>query len=256
MSPTVTALSGIFTDVDDTLTHKGHLVPEACRAISDAKARGLRVVAVTGRPAGWGEVLASLLPFDAVIAENGALAILPSGERIYWTDDATRLEHAARLVAVVDDVLAHAPRARLSADHRLRELDVAFDIGEHQHLSTDEIAQTRARIESHGARCLVSTVHAHAFYADYDKAKMAARLAAELWNEDAQQITRDYVFVGDSPNDQAAFAFFPRSYGVANVRRYLPVLAPPPAKISTAEGGYGFAEIVAELLKSLEPNSR
>jgi hypothetical protein len=36
--------------------------------------------------------------------------------------------------------------------------------------------------------------------------------------------------------------------GVANVRRYLDRLAPPPAYVADLEGGHGFGEVVSYLL--------
>ncbi|MEO6954781.1 MAG: HAD hydrolase family protein, partial [Polyangia bacterium] len=83
---------GVFSDIDDTLTEGGHLVPEACSALHALRAAGLRTVLVTGRPLGWAEVLVTLLPVDAAIAENGAVAALPDGARVYFDDeDARRL---------------------------------------------------------------------------------------------------------------------------------------------------------------------
>ena len=62
------SIRGVFYDIDDTLTHDGVVTTEAYAALVRARAAGLRVVLVTGRPAGWAEVLASLWPVDAAIA--------------------------------------------------------------------------------------------------------------------------------------------------------------------------------------------
>jgi hydroxymethylpyrimidine pyrophosphatase-like HAD family hydrolase len=95
---------------------------------------------------------------------------------------------------------------------------------------------------------VTSTIHAHAYYGDHDKAKMLARLAAERWGDDAASLRARYLFIGDSPNDQAAFAFFPRSVGVANVARFERELRPPPGFVTPSEGGHGFAELVRRVL--------
>jgi hydroxymethylpyrimidine pyrophosphatase-like HAD family hydrolase len=91
-------------------------------------------------------------------------------------------------------------------------------------------------------------VHAHAFFGDHDKARMCERFARQFLDEDLPATRADWLFVGDSPNDQSCFAYFPHAAGVANVRRYLDVLAPPPRFIADGEGGHGFAEIVSLLL--------
>src|SRR5436190_23975055 len=104
-------LRGVFSDIDDTLTHEGVVVAEAYAALLRARDAGLRVVLVTGRPAGWAEVLASVWPIDAAIAENGGIAYLKRGrrvERVYFEAD----NDAARLAAVADDILGRFAFAR------------------------------------------------------------------------------------------------------------------------------------------------
>jgi hypothetical protein len=44
------------------------------------------------------------------------------------------------------------------------------------------------------------------------------------------------------------FRHFPLSVGVANVREILPQLPVPPAYVTEASGGEGFAEMAAQLL--------
>jgi hypothetical protein len=65
-------IKGIFTDVDDTLTTDGAITPDALAALVDLKARGLRIIAITGRPVGWSEPFAISWPVDAIVAEHGS----------------------------------------------------------------------------------------------------------------------------------------------------------------------------------------
>ena len=67
-------LRGILSDIDDTLTTHGKLLPCALQALSRAQENGLKVVVVTGRPAGWVDHIARMWPVDGVIGENGAFA--------------------------------------------------------------------------------------------------------------------------------------------------------------------------------------
>jgi HAD superfamily hydrolase (TIGR01484 family) len=240
------SLKGVFTDIDDTLTLDGVLVPEAYAAICRLHAAGLRVIPVTGRPAGWAAVIAATWPVDAVVAENGAVWFRRSGPTVYFDANA---QNAARLATIRDDVLC-LPRTKLAADQWLRLTDVAFDIGETQKLSPAEIAAIVDRIHAGGARSTVSSVHAHAFFGDHDKARALVRVAHELWSEDLDGPARtDYVYVGDSPNDAAGFAHFPNSVGVANLKPYLPSLLKPPPRLMDRPGGLGFADLAAELLR-------
>jgi len=255
LAPVAARLRGIFCDVDDTLTHEGVLVPAAYEAIARATAAGLRVVAVTGRPAGWAEVFACTWPLAGAIAENGAFAVRRASdgkgvERMTWDDADTCHAQGAKLRALADDLVRDIPGARLADDQWLRRCDVAFDIGETQQLPRPTVDAICARIRAAGARCITSSVHAHAFFGDHDKAAICARAARAWWDVDLDITRDDWLFVGDSPNDQPCFAYFPVAAGVANVRRYLDRLAPPPAYVADAEGGYGFAEIVDVVLEA------
>jgi HAD superfamily hydrolase (TIGR01484 family) len=253
LAPLASRLRGIFCDVDDTLTHGGVLVPAAYDAIARATAAGLRVVAVTGRPAGWAEVFACTWPIAGAVAENGAFAVRRAGksvERMTWDDADTCSAQGTKLRALADAIVRDIPGARLADDQWLRRCDVAFDIGETQQLERATVDAICARIAAAGARCITSSVHAHAFFGAHDKAAMCARAARAWWNVDLDAERGDWLFVGDSPNDQPCFAYFPVAAGVANVRRYLDRLAPPPAYVADAEGGFGFAEIVDLLLVS------
>ncbi len=252
-------LDGIFCDVDDTNTHGGVLVPAAYDAIARATAAGLRVVAVTGRPAGWAEVFACTWPLAGAVAENGAFAVRKLGrsvERMTWDDADTCSAQGAKLRALADAIVRDVPGARLADDQWLRRCDVAFDIGETQTLDRATVDAICARIRAAGARCITSSVHAHAFYGEHDKAAMCARAARAWWGLELDGARERWLFVGDSLNDQPCFAYFPVAAGVANVRRYLDRLAPPPAYVADGEGGFGFAEIVDVILRSRNATGR
>ncbi len=73
----------MFTDIDDTLTSHGAITPDALQALAELKAAGLTVIAITGRPMGWCEPFMAGLrrwPVDAMVAENGAVALVPATE--------------------------------------------------------------------------------------------------------------------------------------------------------------------------------
>jgi HAD superfamily hydrolase (TIGR01484 family) len=244
-------IRGVFSDIDDTLTHEGVVAPEAYAALVRARAAGLRTVLVTGRPAGWAEVLASVWPVDAAIAENGGIAYVKRDRRLetIYFGEGDPSDDARKLQALAAEILGAFPFARRSDDCTLRITDIAFDVGENLKLSAAEIDALTTRCRELGARTLVSSVHAHAFLHTADKAQMAARVAAILWGEPEREVAAHYAFVGDSPNDQAAFAFFEASIGVANVARYADVLRPPPRYITPSSHGHGFAEAIEALLR-------
>jgi hypothetical protein len=61
-------------------------------------------------------------------------------------------------------------------------------------------------------------------------------------------VPADWIYVGDSTNDQAMFATLPLTAGVANIARFLPQLQSFPQVITRAERGAGFAELADALL--------
>lgn len=54
------SLKGIFSDIDDTLTSHGKLTEDAYAAMWKLKRAGLRMIPITGRPAGWVDHLARM----------------------------------------------------------------------------------------------------------------------------------------------------------------------------------------------------
>ena len=62
----------ILTDIDDTLTIKGRLPAVVFVAMERLQRAGIRIIPVTGRPAGWCDHMARLWPIDALVGENGA----------------------------------------------------------------------------------------------------------------------------------------------------------------------------------------
>jgi predicted mannosyl-3-phosphoglycerate phosphatase (HAD superfamily) len=106
---------GIFTDIDDTLTADGRLDPPAAAALADLHAAGVPVVAITGRPQGWSEAFALDWPVMAIVAENGAVALIPQAGRLvveYTQDAATRDHNTTRLRAAAEHVQRPCHRHR------------------------------------------------------------------------------------------------------------------------------------------------
>ncbi|MEY4582597.1 MAG: hypothetical protein RL701_7300 [Pseudomonadota bacterium] len=245
------ALRGVVFDVDDTLTRGGRVEEPAYRALWQLKDAGLHIIAVTGRPLGFAEVIARTWPVDAAVGENGAGFIRVTDttlERAFYAPDAERAEHARLLAHVRLRVERDAPFAQLSDDSWARRCDIAWDVGERVQLPAAQVAELRRLIETEGARCLVSSVHAHALMGEYDKATGAQLVLREVLSIDLNRERERWLFVGDSGNDAAAFAYFPISAGVANVERHLHALPVPPRFVSRADHGRGFAEIAQHVL--------
>ncbi len=245
------SITGVCFDVDDTLTTHGVLDVEAYAALAALKRAGLVLFAVTGRPLGWAELIARMWPVDAAIGENGGGYISRRGDKLtfgYWDDEATRKSQALKLEQIRARVAREMPQVRVSNDSWARRCDLAFDVNEYESLPRAEIEELCALLADEGAHVTVSSVHAHAQLGDHDKARGVAHAAEALMGIGGREAKSRFIFVGDSGNDAAAFAWFEVTAGVANVSRFLDRLPVPPRFVSKASHGQGFAEIADTLL--------
>ena len=103
-------IAGVFTDIDDTLTTEGAITPDALQALHDLRAADFLVIAITGRPVGWSIPFASTWSVDAIVAENGAVALLNNPatkqvKKIYQQDQATRTHNFQAMQRIAQRVL-------------------------------------------------------------------------------------------------------------------------------------------------------
>jgi HAD superfamily hydrolase (TIGR01484 family) len=214
-------LRGVAFDLDDTLLDHGRLLEGTYSALFRLHEAGLLLYGVTGRPAGWADVLARLFPVQAMIAENGAITCARRGgkvELIDTVDGPTRHQRAQRLGQLVNDAMRRFPDLVLSDDVRARISDRTFDIGEHQQVPAERVAEVAAFLRDAGARVFTSSVHLHATFDYADKASGAVRVLAQDTGLDATAVRHAFAYLGDSENDASCFAAFELSIGVSNLR--------------------------------------
>ena len=68
-------LEYVFTDIDDTITTDGLLPASTFEAIWKLHDLGIKIIPVTGRPAGWCDHIARMWPVAGVVGENGAIIL-------------------------------------------------------------------------------------------------------------------------------------------------------------------------------------
>ncbi len=245
-------LVGVLCDIDDTLTWEGELVNAAYDALFRARAAGLRVVPVTGRPAGWVDHIARMWPVDGVVGENGGLWFWVAGgqmHRRYAQPEGERAANRARLDALAVRILSEVPGAALASDQRWRDLDLAVDFCEDvPRLSDAAIDRVVALFHEAGATAKVSSIHVNGWYGAFDKLAGCAAFLQDRWGETLDSTADRWLFVGDSGNDEPMFARFPHSVGVANVADFLPRMTAHPRYVTAAPGGHGFAELIDAVL--------
>lgn len=249
-------VTAVLTDIDDTLTTHGRLPAVAYSALEQLQQSGLKIIPITGRPAGWCDHIARMWPVDGVVGENGAFyfrydAAEKRMHRIYAQDAETRRSNTAKLHRLAENVMAKFPGTALASDQAYREIDVAIDFCEDVPALPLDTAQQIATMFHHaGAEAKVSSIHVNAWFGTHDKLSMALRMLNETMGLDAETAKHAVVYCGDSPNDAPMFGYFPLGVGVANLKPLAKLMEHLPAFVTEAEGGQGFAEFADLLLKS------
>jgi len=246
-------LRGLLTDFDGTLTTKGRLTAETYTALSELKAAGLFLAVVTGRPAGWGELIARTWPVNACIAESGGVTFHRDRKgalhRTYYVDDeAKRLRDRRKLRKLVEEVCAEFPGARLSADSAYTEVALAIDWNEDVKLTEEDARKIEEACKARGAKAVRSSIHVNVWLGDFDKGTAADDLLVKVAKARLSRDRERYAFVGDSLNDEPLFDAFSLSFGVADVRKVAKELASTPTWVTYMKGGDGFQELAAAIL--------
>lgn len=246
---TASKIRYVLLDIDDTLTTRGKLTAEAYASLWNLFDAGVRLIPVTGRPAGWCDLIVREWPVDAVIGENGAFVFYPEGERVHtFAHPSIPGEDVrARLAQVREACLARVPGCRVARDQFSRLYDLAIDFNEDPpRLGLEAAEKIKAVCEEFGATAKISSIHVNAWFGDYDKLGMARLfLERELREEN---IKESVLFFGDSPNDEPMFGFFPQSCAVANIAPFLGGLKSLPGYLTKGESGEGFVEAVRHFL--------
>ena len=244
----------MLADIDDTLTTAGKLPSIAYAALERLREAGLLVIPVTGRPAGWCDHIARMWPGDAVVGENGAFWFRYDERQrklakryVIGADERARRD--ARLHAIGERILREVQGAAIASDQPYREADLAIDFCEDvAPLDRAAVARIVAIMEGEGLTAKVSSIHVNGWFGGYDKLSTARLMMREEFAIDLDASREQFVFAGDSPNDQPMFAYFPNAVGVANVREMADLIADLPAWVTPSAGGAGFAELAQAIL--------
>ena len=241
----------VLCDIDDTITTGGKLPAGSYGALWSLHDAGIRVVPVTGRPAGWCDLIVREWPVAAVIGENGAFVNYFEGSRLmtFLHPSVASGDIQGRLEAVKQACLKGVPGCRVARDQPFRRFDLAIDFAEDPpRLSLEEAERIRAICVNAGAQAKISSIHVNAWFGDYDKVSMARLFLQKVFGEpDPRECC---IFFGDSPNDEPMFSYFPLTCAVANIKPFVPRIRRLPAFVTEREGGEGFADAVGRLLRA------
>ena len=249
-------VKAVFCDIDDTITTSRRLGSAAFKSLEDLYLAGIAVVPVTGRPAGWCDMIARFWPVQGVVGENGAFyyAYNPSEQKMHrrFHNGLDRhISNLGRFDNILERVAHEVPGAAVSADQSFRIADLAIDFCEDvPALPATDINHIKAIFEEEGAVAKISSIHVNGWFGSYDKLSMSRLFASEILFLDLDLHNSQVIFVGDSPNDAPMFSFFDNSCGVANIQAFTNDLDLLPTWVASRSGGAGFSEIADILLES------
>lgn len=252
-APILKNVRALFFDIDDTFSSEGKILPEAYSALWRLHHAGIKTIPVTGRPAGWCDMIARMWPVTAVVGENGAFYSFMDGKlkKTYLESPAVRMRNMKKLEGLRKALPKKFKGMKFASDQAFREFDLAIDFCE------DVKPWPEARVKlllefckQRGAMAKLSSIHVNTWFGRYDKLTCVRKLARELLKFPAD--FQNVMYIGDSPNDEPFFENLPLTTGVANIAKYLnrpDLMRYAPKYITQSPGGEGFAELVDKILK-------
>ncbi len=247
-----TSLRFLLTDIDDTLTDEGQLGAESYAAMWKLHDAGIHIIPITGRPAGWCEMIARMWPVSGVVGENGGFYFRYHDKKMhrhFFFDEKTQQENRLKLKALESEILKKVPGCDMASDQFCRLMDLAIDFCEDvPALPRSEVQKIVDIFNAHGAQAKVSSVHVNGWFGSYDKLTMSLRFLEKEFDISAAEAKNVCGFSGDSPNDEPMFAYFPNSFAVANIKNFIDQIKNKPTYVTNQRGGLGFTEIAQVIL--------
>ena len=253
---TAARIQYVLCDIDDTVTTEGRLTALAYSALQQLHDAGIKVIPITGRPAGWCDHIARMWPVSAVVGENGAFFmrydhVARKMQQHLWTDPNTQSANRQKLNELASKILKQVPGCALASDQPYRLADLAIDFCEDvTPLPESDIETIVSLFKAAGATAKVSSIHVNGWFGDYDKLTMTKELFDRVFQQSLENLQDQVLFIGDSPNDAPMFGFFRISVGVANVQQQMHRLEHAPKYVCAGAGGAGFAQMADYLLQA------
>ena len=215
------SVTTLVSDVDDTITSDGRLLPCALEAMYRLERAGVRIVLLTGGSAGWSDVYIRQWPVSCVIAESGAVCLTKDerGQIVYRTNPVIRPEEIKKREAF----LSSLDKEKLSSDQYARLHDIAVDLSK---CTGCELEKIKGEALENGAFMAQSSIHLNIWFSP--RSGMA--------------------YIGDSLPDEPMFASFPLSAGTKRVADNQKSFSHLPSYVCSFYGGEGFAELADRIL--------
>ncbi len=249
---TLPNLKYIFTDVDDTITSHGSLLPKVYESLCNLSDAGYKIIPVTGGPAGWCDCILRMWPVKAIVGESGAFYMhqVKTNEKIqtrHLITPSERVEYEKKLNRLKTDVQIQFPGISFASDQFCRLYDLAIELSS-VNKELNSLESVKHYLIQSGLTIKISSIHINTYFGNWDKLSTTKMLVSELWGLALEQINEQCIFIGDSLNDESMFGFFNHSFGVANVLKYKDQLKNKPKWVTNFPMGLGFIEIANSIL--------
>jgi HAD superfamily hydrolase (TIGR01484 family) len=240
-------IRGVLTDVDETLTQSGRLTASTYRALEALRLAGIHVIPVTGRSAGWGHLMMTQWPVDAVIVESGGASFIRRSDDsiALQLTDAESASLRPELLELCRQWLEFAQPLQFALDNQFRVADVAIDFNEAIRAPAALVSRFVAQLQQHGYCARTSSIHINTWTGQFDKGPTALALINQLFPDIPHE---HWACIGDAPNDQSLFEHFELSVGVANIQPALQHMSAKPRYLTEASFGKGFEEFAAHII--------
>ena len=235
-------IKALLFDLDGTFVSNDQLVSKAYESLEQLRNSGIKTIAVTGRPAGWCDLMARWWPIDAVVGENGAFFYSKLGNKIVrktYHDSKSLPFYQEKLQRLFAKLLEKYNYLQLASDQSFRNWDLAIDIAEEVSVSMDVALDIVEICKNEGAEAAISSIHVNIWFGDYNKENMSLKVLDGFGLNE-----KDGIYIGDSPNDSPMFGCFPLSVGVSSVSNYVNIMDNHPEYITEGDGADGFVELV------------
>ena len=236
----------LLFDLDGTFVSDDRLKSSTFECLEKLRQKKIKRIAVTGRPAGWCDLIARWWPVNSVVGENGAFSYTISDGRIIrktFDSSSSLSAHQKKLNLLLDDIKSNFGDVHLAADQPFRQWDLALDISEEQDMDDDKVNAIYDFCISNGANAAISNIHLNVWYGNYNKLDMSLKILDE-WNLKEHEC----MYIGDSPNDSPMFNHFSFSVGVKSVLKYKDIMDYFPSYLTTRDSSEGFEELTNLIL--------
>ena len=167
----VTRVKALLFDLDGTFVSSGFIGSKAYKGLENLHKSGIKTIAVTGRPAGWCDLMARWWPINAVVGENGAFVYSKIGSEVLrqtFHDMDLLSDYQKKLNILFGKLLKKHPYLKLASDQSFRHWDLAVDIAEEATVSREVAIDIVKFCEAEGAKAAISNIHVNIWFGDYN----------------------------------------------------------------------------------------